>query len=708
MASRRMRPGRSYLSLWLTLGLFAGIAAAEPPSYEAVKAAWRPSELQLLDRHGELLQELRADVHGRRTDWTPLDAVSPALIAAVLHAEDRRFLEHAGVDWLAAGKAALTNLWRERPRGASTLTMQLAALLDDGLRSRGQRRGLSEKWRQMQAAQALERHWSKGQVLEAYLNLIPLRGELIGVDAAARALFDKRPAGLTAAESLILAALIRAPNAPPEAVAGRVCALARDFPLATPDCKALRRLTLNTLSGRTPILPAADTAPHLARRLLAETTSRAKGGRLRTTLDAGLQREVRAILHEQLQRLAARNVQDAAALVLDNASGEVLAYASVSAAGAASPEIDGVQAPRQAGSSLKPFLYALLLDRRTLTAASPLEDRPLAIATAGGQYVPRNYDLDHKGWVSLREALAGSLNIPAVRALQLAGLEPYATLLSELGFAGLTEAADFYGLSLALGSLDVRLWELTNAYRTLANGGISSPLRLTHSGKAAPARRVFSPEAAWLVGDILADRQARALTFGLENPLATRHWTAVKTGTSKDMRDNWCVGWSTRYTVGVWVGNHDGAPMQGVSGVSGAAPAWAAIMTRLHADLPSAAPPPPKGLVRLRIQIDTEKRAIEEWFLRGTAPEERRWRPALPRPVILAPADGGLYASDPDIPPSARLMRFEAAHAPPGSRWRLDDNPDTPDEWLPTPGPHRLQLVDRDGRELAAVRFEVR
>ncbi len=689
---------------------------ADVPTFSEVRAGWRSSELQLLDRHGELLQALRTDTRGRRADWTPIEHISPALVAAVLHAEDRRFLRHTGVDWLATGKAALTNLYRERPRGASTLTMQLVALLDAELRARGQRRDLGEKWRQMQAARALERRWTKGEVLEAYLNLLPMRGELTGIDAAARALFDKRPAGLSAAESLIIAALIRSPNAAPEVVARRVCALGQDFPAPLPDCNALRRLALNTLTGRLPILPAADLAPHVARRLATATTAVGKhpsagDARLRTTLDAGLQRAVRDILHDQLLRLSARNVQDAAALVVDNASGEVLAYASLSAAGSASPHSDGVQAPRQAGSSLKPLLYALLLERRILTAASLLEDRPLTLVTAGGQYVPRNYDSDHKGWVSLRAALAGSLNVPAVRALQLAGLEPFATLLAKLGFAGMTEAADFYGPSMALGSLDVRLWELVNAYRTLANGGLLTPLRLLPeraTGEHGTATRLFSSEAAWLVGDILSDRQARALTFGLENPLATRYWTAVKTGTSKDMRDNWCVGWSTRYTVGVWVGNHDGAPMHGVSGVSGAAPAWAAIMDRLHDGLDSRPPRPPRGLVRMRLEAAHGEPPRQEWFLRGTEPDTGRWQPALPRPAILTPADGAVYAIDPDIPAASRLLRFQAGNAPAGSRWRLDDELRAAEDWSPTPGPHRIELVDPVGHVLAEARFEVR
>lgn len=232
--------------------------------------------------------------------------------------------------------------------------------------------------------------------------------------------------------------------------------------------------------------------------------------------------------------------------------------------------------------------------------------------------------------------------------------------------------------------------------------------RLTLNTLSGSGVRLFSAEAAWLVGDILSDRQARALTFGLENPLATRYWTAVKTGTSKDMRDNWCVGWSARYTVGVWVGNHDGAPMREVSGVSGAAPAWAAIMDRLHDGLGSPAPQPPRGLVRLRLEADPGEPPRQEWFLRGTEPADRRWQPALPRPAIVVPADGGIYAIDPDIPAASRQLHFQARHAPAGSRWRLDDQPHDGEGWPPTPGSHRLQLVDPTGAVLDEVRFEVR
>jgi len=707
----------------LLLGLApAGPACCEPvtgpPAFATVKAGWASSDTKLLDRHGSLLQEIRVDPNLRRTNWTPLDAVSPAFIAALLRAEDKRFFAHAGVDWLAAGKAALANWLAEKPRGASTLTMQLAALLDAQYRPRAGRRDLAEKWAQMRAGRELERTWSKADILEAYLNLAAFRGELAGIDAAARGLFDKRPSGLSEVESLLLAALVRAPNAKPAEVARRACALAADLPDG-PDCGALRRRALNALGGRHAILPAADWAPHLARRLLPDAAAaaspaspRPRAGepgdrRLTTTLDAELQRFVITTLNAQLARLAARNVQDAAALVVDNPSGEVLAYVSLSGAASVSPQSDGVRAPRQAGSTLKPFLYGQALEQRLLTAASPLDDTPMAIADAGGVYAPRNYDLGHRGLVSVRPALAASLNIPAVRVLQLVGLEPFATTLNRFGFAGLTEAADFHGYALALGGLDVRLEELVNAYRALANGGLLAPLRFTPANPAASPRRVLGRESAFLVADILSDRQARASTFGLENPLATRFWTAVKTGTSKDMRDNWCVGFSSRYTVGVWVGNFSGASMHDVSGISGAAPAWAAIMAKLHADEASLPPAPPAGLLRRKVQPPGET-TRSEWFLPGSEPADAAWAAATPPALILQPSQGAILALDPDIPAERQRLGFRANHLPEGAFWMMDGDRHAGDEWPLARGRHRLQLVAPGGNVLDAVDFEVR
>ncbi len=694
--------------LLLAALLLATQAHAEPtfPGFQAVRDTWQSSEIRLLDHRGRPLQELRADPGPRRGDWTALEAVSPAFIAALLLAEDRRFFEHAGVDWLAAGKAALGNWLAASPRGASTLGMQLVALLDPRYRGQAGRRNVGEKWLQMQGALALEKTWTKREILEAYDYRAGFGGVLTGIDAAARGLFDKRPAGLSTSESLLLASLIRAPNAKSAEVAKRACALAGQLP-GGPDCASLGRLARQSLDGRHPILPASNLAPHLANRLLREREPTAAPGALVTTLDADLQEFVLATLHEQLVRLAGRQVQDAAALVVDNASGQILAYATASAPDSGSPLSDGVTARRQAGSTLKPFLYGLALEHGLLTPASALDDSPLTIATPGGEYAPQNYDRGHRGLVSLRTALAGSLNVPAVRTLQLVGLEAFADRLARFGFRGLTEAADFYGYALALGSLDVSLEELVGAYRALARGGLGGHLRFTPASPAARSQRVTSRESAFLVADILADRQARATTFGLENPLATRGWSAVKTGTSKDMRDNWCIGFSDRHTVGVWVGNFSGLPMHDVSGISGAAPAWAAIMDRLQAGLPARPPTPPSGLERRWVAPPGEPRR-EEWFLAGSGPPGLAWAAAQPVAEILRPGDGDILALDPDLPADRQRVSFQARGAPAAAWWSLDGVRQADTDWFPTRGPHELLLFSPGGEVMDQVRFEVR
>jgi penicillin-binding protein 1C len=409
----------------------------------------------------------------------------------------------------------------------------------------------------------------------------------------------------------------------------------------------------------------------------------------------------------------AEHVRDGAVLVVDNATGEVLAYVGGSGDLGSARHVDGIRARRQAGSTLKPFLYAEALDRRLLTAASLLEDTPLDLAVAGGLYRPRNYDEGFKGLVSVRTALASSLNVPAVRALDLVGEEAAVELLRRLGFDGLTESGEYYGPSMALGSADVSLWELVNAYRALARGGVWSPLRLGADDTAGAGRRVYSDRAAFIVASILSDRESRSVTFGLENPLATRFWTAVKTGTSKEMRDNWCVGYSRRYTVGVWVGNFDGAPMRNVSGVTGAAPVWSEVMAWLHGAAASAPPPAPAGVVAAPVAFPG---AVEpervEWFVAGTEPPSAA--PAITggHPRIIAPVSGTIIALDPDIPEGRERLVFEATDARGSLRFMLDgDDVGAARDlyvWRPIRGKHVLALVDDEERVVDRVSFEVR
>ena len=262
------------------------------------------------------------------------------------------------------------------------------------------------------------------------------------------------------------------------------------------------------LAGAYRLALRENLAPHLAARLL-----KTPGVRVATTLDADLQRYAVDVLRDHLAELADRAVGDGAVIVLDNATGDVLAWVGSSGQLSSAAQVDGVIAPRQAGSTLKPFLYAQALDARLLTAASLVDDSPVAIATERGAYIPQNYDRSFRGTVSVRTALASSLNVPAVRTVELVGIDRFYDTLRQLGLDSLSEPADFYGASLALGGADVTLITLANAYRTLANGGHWSATRVVAQATDSPQRRVFGRDSAFIIGDILSDRSARATSF---------------------------------------------------------------------------------------------------------------------------------------------------------------------------------------------------
>ena len=690
-----------------------GTPAPDVPSFQAVRAAYRPSDVRLLDRKGEVLHELRTDETGRRFAWTPLKEVSPALQAAVIVSEDRRFYRHGGIDGKALVGAGLQRIAGGPRRGASTIPMQVADLVHAKLRPSSGSRSLGRKWLQIRLAWSIERRWSKEEILEAYLNLVTFRGELQGVAAAANILFGKAPHGITEAEAAVMAALLRAPNAGQEAVTRRAWAL-REAQGGRIGREEIEGAVAQALAATAGIGPRVTLAPHVAHRLLRGTDAASAAGSDRSTLDSVLQRVSLETLRRHLFAASARHVRDGAALVVDNESGDVLAYVGASGDLSSARHVDGVRARRQAGSALKPFLYGLALEQRLLTPASLLEDTPLDLSVAGGLYRPKNYDEQFKGLVTVRTALAGSLNVPAVRTLDLVGVETFAEQLRRLGFEGLTESGDYYGPSLALGSADVSLWELVNAYRTLANGGVWSPLQMTPGGrKANRGRRLYSQQIAYLLSNILADRESRSVTFGLENPLATPFWSAVKTGTSKEMRDNWCIGYSRHYTVGVWVGNFSGEPMRDVSGITGAAPVWLDIMAWLHQATPSTYPEPPTGviakMVAFPLQIEPDR---TEWFLDGTEPRMIAQALAGDHPRIIAPARGTVIALDPDIPPSRQRVIFEARSGRAPLRWLLDgtDLGSATDlvVWDPHPGRHTLSLVDDERRPWDTLTFEVR
>ncbi|MGY4394988.1 penicillin-binding protein 1C [Sphingomonas sp. UYAg733] len=695
---------------FITLFAAADYATQPPPlpGYTQVRANWHPSEAWLYDRHGVLIDSARVDFAARRLAWTPLDKVSPVTRDTLIAAEDRRFFSHGGVDTLALLGALRDRIRGKRHRGASTISMQVAGFLAPDLASPGSR-GTLDKLRQIRAGWAIDGAWSKDQILEAYLNLAGFRGEAQGVGAAALGLFGKTPETLGRDDALMLAALLPNPQADPRLVARRACAMSKTMGSHERDCSRFPGEAASMLGPARSLALDPGLAPHLSQRLLTKA-----GLRVKTTLDARLQRIATIALRRQLQGLGGSRARDGAVVVVDNASGDVLAYVGGIGGASTAPAVDGASSYRQAGSTLKPFLYAQAIEKGYLTPASILDDSPVQLDTASGLYVPQNYDRGFKGPVSARSALAGSLNVPAVRTLLLVGVEPFRDRLWDTGYRGMTEGGEYYGFSLALGSAEVTLLEQADAYRALANGGRWTPLRLTMDDPRPPARAVTTPQAAWLVSDMIADANARAGTFGLDSALRLPFWAAVKTGTSKAMRDNWCIGFSDRFTVAVWVGNLEGDPMRAVSGTSGAAPVWRDLMLALHAARAGVRPKRPAGIEEhaIRFTGGIEQPRLE-YFLAGTAQTQIAAAPeGARRPRIVNPVSGSVYAIDPDIPPARQRLAVGVSGEVAAHRLRLDKRDlgaaDSRPLMLAGPGQHRLSLVDVGGRVVDQIIFTIR
>jgi penicillin-binding protein 1C len=614
--------------------------------------------VRVLDRDGHLLREIPSRRASRSISLPADGPVPEGLRDAFIASEDRRFEWHPGVDPLAVLRAAGTNLRAGRVvSGASTLTQQLARLLV------ARRRTIAGKAQEALWALRLTAHLSRDDILRAYLDRVALGHDLVGAEAAAQAYFGRPARTLSMGQAALLAAIARSP--------------ARVDPWRDPE--AARRAMREVLgrmrrAGRLDaelerVAAAADLdlvaparafgAPHLVLDLAGklETLGLGRAVEVRTTLDPALQRDVERSVRSELA--ADPRLGQAAVLVLDNLTGEVLAYVGSAdfLDAAREGQNDGVRARRQPGSALKPFAYGLAL-ASGWTPASVLSDVDLEVGTAGGAWLPRNYDRRQHGPVRLRAALANSYNVPAVELTETLGPERVLEVLRQAGFASLEASAEHYGAGLVLGNGDVSLWELGRAYRGLARDGVVEPLRLVRAAtdsrgerlevKSEVARRRFlPPDAVALLTDLLSDEGARAPAFGLDNALRFPFSVAAKTGTSRAYVDNWTVGFTHERTVAVWVGNFDGRPMQRVSGITGAGPLFARVMGRAMAGI---RPMPLLDRARfehVRICPLSGHRAgeacpgsYEEVFLPGSAPAEpcAMHRLADGRPVLALDA----------------------------------------------------------------------
>jgi penicillin-binding protein 1C len=674
------------------------------PSVDGLQHRAAFASTRILDRHGTLLYELFDPQGGQRT-LVPLAEVPAVLRDATISTEDASFYRNPGLDPVGLLRALWLNLTSGRVlAGGSTITQQLAraVLLSP---EEAQQRTVARKAREAVLAYRIEQRYTKDQILEMYLNQVYYGNMAYGVEAASRAYFGKPVRDLDLAEAALLAGLPQAPSAyDPSTDPGTARArqrvvldlMVKHGYLTQAQADTAAAEPLGFAPQRFPI-----TAPHFVmyvRGVLEEQLGRerlVRGGlTVETTLDSDMQAATERIVREHLAGLTEQHVTNAAVVVLDPATGEILTM--LGSADYFDKTIDGevnvALAPRQPGSSIKPLTYALGL-AGDMTAATVLPDIPTTYpAGAGGDgqaYEPLNYDRQFHGPQRLRPALANSYNVPAVYVLNRIGVH---ALFAAGRAAGLTtwEDESRFGLALTLGGGEVRLLEHTALYAAFARDGVPlAPFALARvrdstgrvlidatADRAALPRPppLFGPRSAqvsWLMSDILSDNDARLPAFGPASPLRLTRQAAVKTGTTTNYRDNWTLGYTPDYVVGVWAGNSDNTPMLGVGGVTGAAPIWHDVMELIHQGRPERWFPRPAGLEQVEICALSgllpgpacADRA-REWFLAGTAPVlTDTWHVALE----IDPATGLL--APPDCPAGAKVARTYTVPPPEYAAW---------------------------------------
>lgn len=703
---------------WLLAILIAGLGAAaalwqwlvvDLPSLDALTAARTVPSTKLLARDGRLLYEI-SDPAGRRHTTLPLAQIPLALQQATIATEDASFYTNPGVDPWGILRALWINLTGgEVLAGGSTITQQVARnmLLDPQERAE---RTLPRKLRESLLAWRLTQAYSKAEILELYLNQTYYGHLAYGVEAAAQAFFGKSARALDLAEAALIAGLPQAPSLydpllDPDAARARQAVvldlLVKQGYLTAEAARLAKAEPLQFASN-----PFAVEAPHFAfyiwnlleQRYGPEVLN--AGLVVTTTLDLDLTHAAEQIIQRRLAQLAEdtsgpdHHATDAALVALDPRTGQVLAlvgspdYFDAAISGA----INMAVAPRQPGSAIKPLTYAAAFSPELCAAGAAgacpwtpatmlLDVRTAFVTREGFSYVPMNYDRAFHGPVLARDALAGSLNLPAVLTLEHIGLPTLLRLAGRLGLDTLSDA-DRFGLSLTLGGGEVRLLDLTSAFGTFANAGrrvtpaVILEARdaqggLIESWRPSAGEPVLDERVAFLITDILADNNARAATFGFNSVLQIGRPAAVKTGTTTDYRDNWTVGYTPELVTGVWVGNADNTPMINLGGVAGAGPIWHDFMRAALAGKPAGVFTPPAGLTQAEVCVPSGLRPTPlcprtrpEWFLAGTTPTQFD---TLYQAVALDARTGQL--ADSATPPAEVVNRVFMILPPQAREW---------------------------------------
>ncbi len=664
------------------------------------------SQREFVDRHGLPLRTVRSPGSPILRPATYSD-IPQSFVNATLAAEDKRFWNHPGVDWRAYLRAAWGLVRHRRViSGGSTVTQQLVKLAEPRPRT------FPTKLLEAIQALRLEQVWGKQRILTEYLNRADYGNLNTGCAAAADFYFGKLLRDLSLAECALLAGLPQAPSRLNplrhlESARNRqqwiLERMRHDGFLTAEETTRAQAETLRLNPPRHPF-----EAPHFVDLLLAQperrSPSQTAAAAIRTTLDLALNRFTEQAVRQQVGRLSDQHVGNGAAVVLDNQSGGVLALVgSEDYLAPRSGQVNGAWAPRSAGSTFKPFTYLMAFEQGA-TPASIVADVPTEFATATGLFAPVNYDRRCHGPMRYRLALANSLNIAAVKVLaSIGGPAVLQQRLQACGLTTLTQAPEHYGLGLTIGNAEARLLELANAFACLARLGEFRPYVLVPPECSRAPSRVFDAAASFLIADMLSDNTARALAFGVDSNLRFDFPVACKTGTSSDFRDNWAFGYTPEFTVGVWVGNADGSPMQGISGVTGAAPILHELLQHLHQRYGTSWYATPTNVVPMAVHTVTGKRlplplpvdradVIEEKFAAGHLPPlatpadyDSRGRIRLPaeyrdwlqtsdnwlagRAVadedaaalrIVFPLPGTTFYLDPDLPDRGRRIHLQA------------------------------------------------
>ena len=666
----------------LVVSSVLGVHLEKASRFELEALTPKPGVL-VLDCQDRILR-LGADGQGRRVILLPPGPLPEMIVAAFLAAEDSHFRQHHGIDLRAIGRAAWSNLKAGRiVSGASTITQQLARLAYPAPRT------YYHKFVEMLRSLRFEAALGKDEILRDYLNLVPQGNNLMGVETSARIYFGKPAAQVTLAEAALLAALAKAPGTlnPLGHEHRRLLSrrnwvltrLARLGFVSREQVMAARQTGLRLRSAN--IFPFE--APHFVNLVLAAGAPPAHGV-IRTTLDLNLQRRAQAIVRSHRSRLHTCGISQAAAVIIKNHTMEVAALVGSCHYGPKDQGFnDGATARRSPGSTLKPFLYAQALDLG-FNPARVMADVDERYRTPRGEFIPANFDRVAQGPISMREALGNSLNLSAVSLLNQIGPPAFYDLLTRLQLINHPERpAGYYGLGLVVGNPEVSLLQLASAYACLANGGVFRPARCIRTGevgrsetvatphpdplssreegikkevgsvsssgergKEEPAsennagpvnsliqvkeapEQIFSPQAAYIVSDILADSLARARTFGSSLAMHQTFPMAIKTGTSTHYRDCWTVGYTPEYTIAVWTGNFDGRPTAKMSGASASAPILADLAAALINPERSPGFTEPPRITRLEICSFSGmlpgpgcQHRRQELFIAGTEPD---------------------------------------------------------------------------------------